>query len=494
MIEPTNTAIWSNVETIGLNMIWDPPVNPLRNRELDREAARVQDAENARLDAVAIQAMAQVVRLAEAMAMIFPSAHSSVQIIPLIDINTFLPDSSIQSLNQSSSYLLDPQGSSYGQSTETMRRPSMPILHTRASFPLSYDSQHEHSPLDSYSYSTSVVPRQDSVSTCVDGVDQCPKWNRHRSQNPPTPPVTSTTTMYEEGGPAYNFGSLQPTIFTPIQSERLQSSAVDNFSSLNMNSLHLSLPTQTTATSRQLPVPHLLRVPIHPHSSTEIPNIRPLNSPNTQCGSLHGVHSRNAVVWSGYEGNTRDPVRPTDGSHTQEMLPTQYTTLPPSSNIASSAVPEPFGYQISPRPSSCSSDASPTAPTSDNLPNHPTSATRYTLSCHPAAMLPPIAVEERSAAGTTATHQYGYSDDVVGPQYDGQPSRHQRSDLNDSTQDEGPYSPTWHRHEQQQQQKQSAQYDMLQRSAKSLRRRTSSEQQKRSRQSRVSLNTVDGKR
>ncbi|TKA33294.1 hypothetical protein B0A50_00847 [Salinomyces thailandicus] len=181
-----------------------------------------------------------------------------------------------------------------GTHHQPQQRPSLPTLHTRSSFLDGYD-QYENSPVDSYTYASTAMPRQDSYASSYPGIENYRSWTS--SSGPVSAPVSSS---YYEQQPSYSFGSLQAPSYSQQGTGRLPSVTTDTFGSLNMSSLHSSLPAHT-AQERRLPAPYTITYPPPqaPYSPTQqLPEIRPLGSFSEPRVHINGIHSRNAMPWS----------------------------------------------------------------------------------------------------------------------------------------------------------------------------------------------------
>ena len=240
-------------------------------------------------------------------------------------------------------------------------RTSLPMLHTRSSLLDAYD-QYENSPVDSYTYASTTIPRQGSFASSYGGVSSYPGIENYRSWSTSSAPMFApVSTTYYEPHPAYSFGSLQAPSLQP-NTTRLPSVTADSFSSLDMGSLHSSLPAHT-AQERRLPAPHTAPYTIHyppqtPYSTTEqLPVLRSWGGVSEPRAHLHGIHSLTAMPWS--SESTSAGARTASVS---SMAP--ITGLPgPAALQQSTATPvsEPvLGYQFLPTTGS-PEDVSPTS-------------------------------------------------------------------------------------------------------------------------------------
>lgn len=181
-----------------------------------------------------------------------------------------------------------------GTHHQPMQRPSLPTLHTRSSFVDGYD-QYENSPADSYTHASSSMPRQDSYSSSYPGYENYRTWSTSSAMMP-----TPASAGYHEQPSSYSFGNLTAP-FPQHGGSRLPSVTSDTFGSMNMSSLHSSLPVHT-AQERRLPAPYTITYPNaqtqHP-GSQQLPDIRTIGSISSEPRvHIHGIHSRNAMPWS----------------------------------------------------------------------------------------------------------------------------------------------------------------------------------------------------
>ncbi|KAK5155113.1 hypothetical protein LTS14_006068 [Recurvomyces mirabilis] len=228
---------------------------------------------------------------------------------------------------------------SYSQNMRLHARPSLPTLHTRSSWMDNYE-QYENSPVDAYTCSSASMPRQDSFASSYGGVESYRPWNTTAPASAPLPALAQSS-YYDQQPSGYKYGSLQAPSYTTSQVTRVPSVTADL---LSMGSLHSSLPIQT-AQERRLPVPYTIQYPT-PHSSSQIPQVRPLGSYSEPRAPTHGIHSRHAMPWStestAEAARTASTHNPADGrpylQYTQPQQP--YINIPPISEPA-------FGYQVS---------------------------------------------------------------------------------------------------------------------------------------------------
>ncbi|KAK5109414.1 hypothetical protein LTR62_007080 [Meristemomyces frigidus] len=276
----------------------------------------------------------------------------------------------------------------YNTNTQSHTRPSLPTLHTRSSWMDGYE-QYESSPVDSYTYSASNMPRQDSYAGSFGSTENYRAWSIAAPASAPLP-TTSSSGYYDQHPSNYSFGNLH-TPYTMAQSHRLPSLTTDTFSPLNMGALHSSLPIQT-AQERRLPVPYTVH---YPHSASQIPEMR--SSYRETRPPTHGIHSRTAMPWSVDTTAGASRTVPIGGHYKQSAglpslnLPQSYyhNSLPPATEPV-------LGYEISHTPSmamTASLDISPTtAPASDTYPT--------------ATLLPPLSMMSSSSAFSPTTMSY----------------------------------------------------------------------------------------
>ena len=299
----------------------------------------------------------------------------------------------------------------------TRSRPSLPTLHTHSTYPTDYSAHYDASPIDAYTYSNSTVPRHDSFASTY-GLENYRSWST--SSGPMSAPATTTT--YYDPSSGYSFGSMQaPSIPGQQHIGRLPSVTADSISALNMGHLHSSLPAQTVQ-ERRLPIP-ALQYPQTPFTAAEIPEIRPLGSYTEPRVHITGIHSRNAMPWSGGTSSS--------SSRRSSIAPMAPPSGMPHSRIqTTTAVSEPvLSYQWSlagPTASSSSPEISPTSGTapsdgfvSTSTPSTtsvlPPSSLRYLGSNN--CTFPPATSYERpcSLRGTAATSLYSFSTDAPSP-------------------------------------------------------------------------------
>nr|OQO30084.1 hypothetical protein B0A51_02646 [Rachicladosporium sp. CCFEE 5018] len=235
-------------------------------------------------------------------------------------------------------YTLDTSSvsTSYPTTYNTVQhRPSLPTLHTRSAYSHhDYDSQYDHSPADSYTYSSASLPRQDSFASAY-GSQDASRSNR--------------SLIRFQAGYVFN------NVYSPV-STRLPSVTGDGSSSLNMGSLHSSLPLSAVA-ERRLPAPHATAYAQPqqlPSSATYYPSMRSFDSAGFR-PHVNGIHSRTAMGWVSdaespgtaavypqrYTGATNTHGMRTP-SHTMPQQSSSQSVYPTSTSDAGPA----FGYQF----------------------------------------------------------------------------------------------------------------------------------------------------
>ncbi|KAM3425580.1 putative transcriptional regulatory protein C2H10.01 [Cercospora zeina] len=293
------------------------------------------------------------------------------------------------------SYPMDASSTLYNGGSGTpiaVQRPSLPVLHTRTAYP-DYDS-YNTSPVDDYTYASSTVPRHESFA----GAYSTESFRPYTSGSMSAP--SGSANLYYEPAAAYSFGNLHtaPGYQASAPTARLPSVTADAFSSLNMSSLHSSLPTQTVQ-ERRLPVPYAPQQATYP--STEVPHIRPLTSLTEPQRRAHigGIYSRNSMSWSmASPGASRASSISGIAASAPHGLPAM------SSSTADSAqTPAPIlGYQFS--ASSTSPEPSPIngLPISESFSSSASNSGSATVS-----MLPPANIRYGARSSTNSLSALG---------------------------------------------------------------------------------------
>lgn len=266
-------------------------------------------------------------------------------------------------------------------------RPSLPVLQTRSAWPTENDAEYEASPVDSYTYATSSVPRNDSLASY--------ETRNYGAHAPFSAPVSSP--LYDSN--TYSFGTLQSPMSNSANTARLPSLSAESMSALNMGSLHSSLPTNTaTPLERRLPVPFTISYAQQSYMSQSLPEPRPFDPATANFRPyLNGVHSRSAMPWSfDISGSRNDSVGVlgSNYSSTSASQHQQCSTMPTTTSSMADPV---LGYQFQP-PSAYSPESPPatlaslgepfpSTTTSSMLPPAQPASLRYTAS---SASLPTI--------------------------------------------------------------------------------------------------------
>ncbi|KAK6435575.1 hypothetical protein LTR95_008241 [Oleoguttula sp. CCFEE 5521] len=289
-------------------------------------------------------------------------------------------------------------------------RPSLPTLHTRTMYSHhDYDNQYDHCPADSYTYSSSSLPRQDSFASAYGSQDA----SRSYSIAPLSAPATAPSYDLQAG---YVFNN----VYSPASS-RLPSVTGDGSSALNMGSLHSSLPLSAVA-ERRLPAPYATTYSQPqqlPSSATHYPSMRSFDSAGFR-PHVNGIHSRTAMGWVSDIDSPGAvavyPQRYTGASNTHGMrIPTH--TMPQQSSSQSAFAPSTsdagpaFGYQFHQTPSYA--DAIPHS-SGPNM-NGAYMTTTAPSSTSALTMLPPATTQSiRYTASNPSLHQLPALEDQHG--------------------------------------------------------------------------------
>lgn len=228
-------------------------------------------------------------------------------------------------------------------SSHSSHRPSLPTLHTRATFP-DLESHYQHSPLEGYGYAAATHPRQDSFASTY-GLENYRSWS---TTAPAHVPVTAS---YYEPMPSYTFGSLQaPSLPSAYHhATRLPSVTAESFAPFHMSHLNSSLPMHT-AYDRRLPIPATYTMQYPPIQQT-MPQIRPLGSYTEPRIPINGIHSRSAMPWS------TESVSGSRQGSISVYAPPSGLPAPPSQSSSAQAEPV-LGYQFS-HPATTAGSSSP---------------------------------------------------------------------------------------------------------------------------------------
>jgi hypothetical protein len=255
-------------------------------------------------------------------------------------------------------------------------RPSLPILQTRTTWPAEFDTQYESSPVDAYTYGSASAPRHDSIAAAYGPPES---YRTYSTSAPLSAPVSSP--YYENG--TYSFGTLQSPAAGYVGNARLPSVSAEAMSSMDMGSLHSSLPSHTPLERRLPPVvpPYSISYPQRQPYSQSFPEPPAVNPATANFRPyINGVHSRHAMPWSVDSNNSRH-------SAAGAQQPTYVSTSPSQHHVASSLpittapmTDSVLGYQFQPAPSTYSPESTPPVPSTLGEPFQSTAVT---------AMFPP---------------------------------------------------------------------------------------------------------
>ncbi|RMZ16190.1 hypothetical protein D0860_01239 [Hortaea werneckii] len=288
--------------------------------------------------------------------------------LSMTGVEVYPPGSIASNMPHSAGYASDT--GCMGTHHQSMQRPSLPTLHTRSSFVDGHD-QYENSPVDSYTHASSSMPRQDSYSSSYPGYENYRAWSTSSGMV-----STPASAGYHEQPSSYSFGNLTAP-FLQRGGSRLPSVTSDTFGSMNMSSLHSSLPVHT-AQGRRLPAPYTITYPNaqtqHPNTQ-QLPDIRTIGSISSEPRvHIHGIHSRNAMPWSSEAtpmnatAVSNSSIPPTTGVPGL-ITPFQFQSRPPHPHQGHEDQPpnavgvsEPaFGYQFPMVQTTCPRTSSPNA-------------------------------------------------------------------------------------------------------------------------------------
>jgi hypothetical protein len=235
------------------------------------------------------------------------------------------------------------------------QRPSLPVLQTRTTWPPEFDTQYENSPVDAYTYGSASAPRHDSIAGGAYGSPE--SYRTYGTSAPLSAPISSP--YYETG--TYYFGNLHSPASAYVGNARLPSVSAESMSSLDMGSLHSSLPTHTPLERRLPPVvPHSISYPqrqTHSQSLPEPPAINPATANFRPY--INGVHSRHAMPWSVDSHSSRHGSASMQSPNYASTSPSQHQLrggLPVTTAPMTDAV---LGYQFQPPTSNYSPESSP---------------------------------------------------------------------------------------------------------------------------------------
>lgn len=286
--------------------------------------------------------------------------------------------------------------------------PSLPTLHTRSSYPNDYDGHYGASPIEGYTYGSESIPRQDSYASSYGSQDS---YRNYSTSGPLSAPATAP--FYDQQN-TYSFGSIQTPLGVQTSAGRLPSVTAETMSSLNMGSLHSSLPNHTPP-ERRLPVPYTISYP-QPSYSQQIPDIRQLDQvAPTFRPSISASHSRQAMPWLSDGGSLRSG---SIGLQPQASFSSATPNGPQFLSTATAAPPaadSSFGYQIH-QASPYSPDG--VSPTTNTTPSDSFPAATIPTSTSTSTMPPPP---------TTTSLRYRTSDTSLPPLDDSSARRHQEA-------------------------------------------------------------------
>ena len=258
------------------------------------------------------------------------------------------------------------------------QRPSLPLLQTRTTWPPEFDTQYENSSVDAYTYGSASAPRHDSIAGGAYGSSE--SFRTYSTSAPLSAPISSP--YYETG--TYSFGNLHSPASAYVGNARLPSVSVDSMSSLDMGSLHSSLPTHTPLERRLPPVvPYSISYPQRQTYSQSLPEPPAINPATANFRPyINGVHSRHAIPWSVDSHNSRHGSTSMQSSHYASTSPSQHQMrgLPVTTAPMTDAV---LGYQFQPPQSTYSPESSPPAASALGEPFSSTVVTAMLPPAHP---------------------------------------------------------------------------------------------------------------
>ena len=239
------------------------------------------------------------------------------------------------------------------------QRPSLPVLQTRTTWPPEFDTQYESSPVDAYTYGSASAPRHDSIAGGTYGSPE--SYRNYGTSAPLSAPVSSP--YYETG--TYSFGNLHSPAPAYVGNARLPSVSAESMSSLDMGSLHSSLPTHTPLERRLPPVvPYSISYPQRQPYSQSLPEPPAINPATANFRPyINGVHSRHAMPWSVDSHSSRHGSTTMQSPNYASTSPSQHQMrggLPVTTAPMTDAV---LGYQFQPPTSSYSPESSPVVAT-----------------------------------------------------------------------------------------------------------------------------------
>jgi hypothetical protein len=233
------------------------------------------------------------------------------------------------------------------------QRPSLPVLQTRTTWPPEFDTQYEKSPVDAYTYGSASAPRHDSIAGGAYGPSAT--YRTYGTSAPLSAPISSP--YYETG--TYSFGTLHSPASAYVGNAHLPSVRAESMSSLDMGSLHSSLPTHTPLERRLPPViPYSISYPQRPTHSQSLPEPPAINPATANFRPyINGVHSRHAMPWSVDSHSSRHGSASMQSPNYASTSPSQHQLrggLPVTTAPMTDAV---LGYQFQPPTSNYSPES-----------------------------------------------------------------------------------------------------------------------------------------
>ena len=255
-------------------------------------------------------------------------------------------------------YSIDCSPPTIGNSTTSypgQQRSSLPVLQTRTTWPPEFDTQYESSPVDAYTYGSASAPRHDSIAGSAYGSSET--YRTYGTSAPLSAPISSP--YYETG--SYSFGSLHSPASAYVGNARLPSVSAESMSSLDMGSLHSSLPSHTPLERRLPPVvPYSISYPQRQSYSQSLPEPPAINPATANFRPyINGVHSRHAMPWSVDSQSSRHGSVSMNSPSYASTSPSQHqmrASLPVTTAPMTDAV---LGYQFQPPSSTYSPESSP---------------------------------------------------------------------------------------------------------------------------------------
>ena len=292
------------------------------------------------------------------------------------------------------------------------QRPSLPVLQTRTTWPPEFDTQYESSPVDACTYGSASAPRHDSITGGAYGSSE--SYRTYGTSAPLSAPISSP---YSEAG-TYSFGSLHSPASAYVGNARLPSVSAESMSSLDMGSLHSSLPSHTPLERRLPPVvSYSISYPQRQAYSQSLPEPPAVNPATANFRPyINGVHSRHAMPWSVDSHSSFHGSTSMNSPNYASTSPSQHQmrgSLPVTTAPMPDAV---LGYQFQPPSSTYSPESSPpvvstlgepfpnTVVTAMLPPAHPTSLRYNASSTSLPAIQAPIDGARPSSSRTSEMH------------------------------------------------------------------------------------------